>query len=308
VHPFPYSDNNKRYHTLSYHNKQQGVKLFKAAVDAGFTCPNQDGTRGVGGCIYCSSGGSYFSSGGSVTQQLLAERERIHAKHPNAKLNAYFQSGTNTYGPVRFLRQLYEEALACADVAALSVATRADCVGEDVCALLEELSARIPVTVELGLQSANDETAQRIRRCHSWEDFLAGYARLKQHGLRVCIHLINGLPGEEETDMLETARRVAALRPDGVKLHSLHVVEGTELARLWAEGGYSPISMAAYVRTVVRQLELLPPETVIERLTGDADKTKLLAPRWSADKKKVLAAVDRLLAEENTWQGRLYRL
>lgn len=307
MHPFLYSDNNKRYHTLSYHNRQLGVKLFKASVDAGFTCPNKDGTCGTGGCIYCGSGGSYFSRGElSVAEQLLTERQRIHTKTPGAKLNAYFQSGTNTYAPVETLRALYEEALACPDVAALSIATRADCVAEDVCDLLEEFAVRIPLTVELGLQTAHDVTAQRIGRGHDWQTFAEGYTRLKQRGIRVCVHLINGLPGEDLPAMLVTAKKLAPLRPDGVKIHSLHVVEGTALAALWRQGDYAPISLQEYVQAVVGQLERLPPETVVERLTGDADKTTLLAPRWSADKKKVLASIDRHLAEENTWQGRLF--
>ena len=305
--PFLYSDDNKRYHTLSYHNRQLGVKRHKAAVDAGLTCPNKDGRCGTGGCIYCASGGSYFTHGGkSVTQQLLAERVRIHQKFPGSGLVAYFQAGTNTYAPVETLQRLFEEALRCPDVEALSVATRADCVEEDVCRLLEDLARRVPVRVELGLQSAKDETARRIGRGHDWAAFLQGYARLKAHGLPCCIHLINGLPGEGLPDMLETARQVARLRPEGVKIHSLHVVEGTRLAELWRQGAYTPLSLEKYVQSVVGQLERLPPETVIERITGDADRTRLLAPRWSADKKKVLAAIDRQLAAEDTWQGRLF--
>ena len=304
---FQYSDNNKRYHTLSYHNRSRGVKRVKAVLNAGLTCPNRDGSRGKGGCLYCCRGGSYFSGCGSLTEQLMAERERIHRKMPEASLVAYFQAGTNTYAPVSKLQQFWEEALACPDVDAMAIATRADCLPDDVCDALAQLSNRIELTVELGLQTAWDSTAEIIGRGHTWDEFKSGYFKLKEWGIRCCVHLINGLPGETQQDMLGTARLLANLRPDAVKIHSLHVMENTELADWWRAGRYIPISREDYVSAVVGQLELLPPETVIERITGDADRSQLLAPLWSADKKKVLAAIDRRLVERNTWQGRLYR-
>lgn len=301
---FQYSDNNKRYHTLSYHNRSRGVKLAKAVLNAGLSCPNRSGNRG--GCIYCSRGGSYFSGGGTLTEQLLAERERIHRKMPDAMLIAYFQAGTNTFAPAAVLRAFWEEALACPDVAAMAVATRADCLPDDVCNVLAEFSNRTELTVELGLQTAWDSTAEIIGRGHTWDEFKDGYSKLKARGIRCCVHLINGLPGETEQDMLGTAERLAQLRPDAVKIHSLHVLENTELADWWRTGRYTPISREAYTSAVVGQLERLPPETVIERITGDADRSQLLAPLWSADKKKVLASIDRRLVELDTWQGRLY--
>lgn len=304
--PFPYSDNNKRYHTLSYHNRSRGVKQVKAVLNAGMTCPNQDGSRGTGGCIYCSHGGSYFSGCGSITQQLLAERERIHQKMPDASLVAYFQAGTNTYAPLSRLKSLWNEALACPDVAAMAIATRADCLPDDVCDALQELSNKTELTVELGLQTAWDSTAQIIGRGHTWSEFVTGFSKLKARGIRCCVHLIDGLPGEGLEEMVGTAQKLADLCPDAVKIHSLHVVEDTRLAQWWRDGRYQPISREDYVAAVVAQLEYLPPQTVIERITGDADRRHLLAPLWSADKKKVLAAIDRRLAELDTWQGRLY--
>lgn len=308
VSPFPYSSDNKRYHTLSYHLKElfPGRRVGKAAVDAGFSCPNLDGTRGTGGCSYCRSGGTEFagSSALPVRQQVKRELLRIRRKWPDAGAVAYFQSHTNTYAPAARLRALFEEALAVPGVCGLSVATRADCLPPDVLDLLAELSRRTYLTVELGLQTIHDETARRINRCHTTGEFLAAYRALTQRGVRVCVHLIDGLPGETEAMMLETARAVGTLRPGGVKLHLLHVLEGTALARVWRQGAYLPLGRDEYIRVVCRQLELLPAETVIERLTGDGAKDVLLAPRWSRDKLAVLGGIDRFLAQNEMWQGK----
>ena len=310
VSPFPYSSDNKRYHTLSYHLKElfPGRRVGKAAVDAGFSCPNLDGTRGTGGCAYCRSGGTEFAGSSAVPVREQVEREllRIRRKWPDAGAVAYFQSHTNTYAPAARLRALFEEALAVPGVCGLSVATRADCLPPDVLDLLAELSRRTYLTVELGLQTIHDETARRINRCHTTGEFLAAYRALTQRGVRVCVHLIDGLPGETEAMMLETARAVGALRPGGVKLHLLHVLEGTALARAWRQGAYLPLGRDEYIRVVCRQLELLPAETVVERLTGDGAKDVLLAPRWSRDKLAVLGGIDRFLAQNEMWQGRLF--
>jgi len=301
---FAYSNDNKRYHTLSFHNRRTyGEKVFKAVLDCGFTCPNIDGTKGVGGCTYCDGGSGYFTSAGTVTRQLEQEKERISAKHPTAKMIAYFQAHTNTYAPVERLRELYSEAVAF-EVCGIAVATRADCIDGEKCRLLAGLG--VPVTVELGLQTVHDTTAARINRCHSYEDFLRAFALLRSFGLRVCVHIINGLPGETDEMMLETARRLGALRPDGVKIHLLHVIRGTALAEEFLRGEYTPLEKERYVDIVVRQLELLPPETVIERITGDGDKEKLLAPLWSRDKIAVLGAIDKLQKQRGSVQGRLF--
>lgn len=301
---FFFSDDNKRYHTLSYHNRHTyGEKMFKAVLDCGFTCPNIDGSKGVGGCIYCDGGSGYFTSAGSVTRQLEQEKERIYRKNPNAGIIAYFQAHTNTYAPTEQLRALYSQAVDFG-VRGISVATRADCIDEERCQLLAEQP--VPVTVELGLQTAHDETARRINRCHDYAEFLRGYKQLKAFGLRVCVHIINGLPNETDEMMLETARQLGKLRPDGVKIHLLHVIRATRLAEKYLNGNYTPLEKERYVDIVVRQLELLPPETVIERITGDGDKEKLLAPLWSRDKISVLGAIDKLQKQRDSWQGKRF--
>lgn len=301
---FEFSDDNKRYHTLSYHNRHTyGGKVFKAVLDCGFTCPNIDGSRGVGGCTYCDGGSGYFTSAGSVTRQLERERERIYRKNPNAGIIAYFQSHTNTYAPAERLSGLFGEAAAFG-VCGIAVATRADCLDGEKCRILAEQP--VPVTVELGLQTVHDETARRINRCHDYAEFLQAYKLLKKFGLRVCVHIINGLPDETDEMMLETARQLGRLRPDGVKIHLLHVIRGTALAEDFLRGEYVPLEKERYVDVVVRQLELLPPETVIERITGDGDKEKLLAPLWSMDKISVLGAIDLTQKQRGTWQGRLF--
>lgn len=303
---FIYSDDNKRYHTLSYHNKHTyGAKVHKAAIDAGFTCPNIDGSRGVGGCIYCSGGSGYFTAENSlsVTAQFNAERERIRKKEPNARVIAYFQAHTNTYAPIERLRALFSEAVA-AGAQGISIATRADCIDSKRVELIKSLP--VPVTVELGLQTVHDSTAALINRCHSFSEFLHGYNLLRTTGIRVCVHIINGLPTETEEMMLETAKALGKLRPDGVKIHLMHVIEGTWLAELYRNGEYTPLEKDKYIDIVIKQLELLPPETVIERITGDGDKKTLLAPLWSMDKISVLGGIDKRMAELSTWQGRCF--
>ncbi len=304
---FIYSDDNKRYHTLSYHNKHTyGAKVHKAAIDAGFTCPNIDGTKGVGGCIYCSGGSGYFTAESvlSVTEQFLREQKRIRSKHPDALITAYFQAHSNTYASVERLAELLSEVeVAGAD--GIAVATRADCIDQAKAELLA--SQKLPVTVELGLQTIHDSTAAVINRCYTTEEFLRGYQLLKSHGIRVCVHIINGLPREDCTMMLQTAEALGRLRPDGVKIHLMHVIEGTPLAEIYRRGEYLPMEKQTYIDTVVRQLELLPPATVIERLTGDGDKATLLAPDWSRDKISVLGGIDKRMAELDTWQGILYK-
>ncbi len=303
---FPYSDDNKRYHTLNWHNRQTyGAKVHKAAIDAGFTCPNIDGSKGVGGCIYCSGGSGYFTAQEqiSVTEQFRREEERIRAKYPDALITAYFQAHTNTYSCTDTLERLWREAVH-AGAHSLAVATRADCIDEEKARLLSSLG--VPVTVELGLQTMHDSTAALINRCHTTADFLRGYELLKKHGLRVCVHIINGLPSEDIPMMLHTAEALGKLRPDGVKIHLMHVIEGTALAQMYLSGGYIPMEKQDYIETVVSQLELLPPETVVERLTGDGDKSTLLAPLWSRDKISVLGGIDKRMAELDTWQGRCF--
>lgn len=305
--PFPYSDDNKRYHTLNYHNMHTyGCKVHKAAIDAGFTCPNIDGSIGVGGCIYCSGGSGYFTSecAVSVTEQFKKERERISRKFPDARVTAYFQAHTNTYAPVERLAALYNEAVS-AGAEGLAIATRADRIDRERAELI--CSLPVPVTVELGLQTVHDSTAELINRCHTYAEFLDGYNLLKEYGIRTCVHIINGLPGENADMMLETAEHLGRLRPDGIKIHLMHVIDGTVLADMYKSGKYVPLEKEEYIDIVVKQLELIPAETVIERITGDGDKKTTLAPLWSFDKISVLGGIDKRMAELDTWQGKLYK-
>lgn len=302
---FEYSSDGSRYHTLKYHNlRVYGRPVYKAALDAGFTCPNIDGTRGRGGCIYCSGGSGYFTQPSlSVKEQLRRETERIRSAHPDAGIIAYFQAHSNTYAGIERLKQVYSEALDC-DICGISVATRADCIDRERAEFLAGLP--LPVTVELGLQTAHDTTAGLINRGHSFGEFLTGYDTVRQAGLRVCVHIINGLPGETPEMMLQTAEILGKLRPDGVKIHLLHVIKGTRLAEMYLAGKYTPLEMEQYIDITVKQLELLPPETVIERLTGDGDRETLIAPLWSLDKRAVLGGIMKRQKELDSVQGKVF--
>lgn len=296
---FQFSDDNKRYHTLAYHNKvTYGVKIFKATVDARCSCPNIDGSKGTGGCIFCDkSAGSALS----VEEQFAAEKARIREKYPRAEILLYYGYHTNTYCTARRLKELLSEAERLGAFGA-SIATRPDCIDAEKARILAEFP--LPLTVELGLQTVHDVTAQRINRCHTFAEFLSAFELLKELGIRVCVHIMNGLPGEDREMMLETARTVGRLHPNGVKIHLTHVLKGTRLCDMYRSGEYAPLGKDEYIDTVVRQLELLPADIVIERITGDGDKKLLAAPLWSMDKISVLGGVDKRMEELNTVQGK----
>ena len=301
--PFPFSDDNRRYHAYSYALKHRyGGRVARVPLDGGFTCPNRDGTKGAGGCAFCSGRGSGDQIPDGLTglaAQYAAGIETLK-KWPDARYIPYFQSFSGTYAPVSRLRTLYDGALALPGAVGLAVATRADCVTEEIADLLAEYAVRTDLTVELGLQTARDDTNAALNRCETFAEFSAGFARLKARGIPVWVHLINGLPGETRADMVDSARTVAALGADGVKLHALHVLRGTPLA------AHPPVfqTMEDYVQTVCDQLEVLPPRTVIGRLTGDGPADALLGPGWTRRKRAVLNAIDRELARRNSWQGR----
>jgi len=300
---FEFSDDNKRYHTLYYHNRHTyGKRVVKAVIDAGFTCPNIDGSKGTGGCIFCDGGSGYFTADSclSVTEQLKREKERIYRKYPGAMINGYFQAHTNTYAKPDILEKLYREAIS-AGVDTISIATRADCIDREKAELIASLG--VPVTIELGLQTIHDETAARLNRCHSFKDFMSAYGLLHSYGIRVCVHIIDGLPGETAEMMTETAVQLGKLRPDAVKIHLLHVIKGTVMHGMYERGEYAPMSKEAYISEVIEQLRYLPPETVIERITGDGDRRTLIAPLWSRDKISVLGGIDKRMAEFGIYQG-----
>ena len=307
--PFPFSDSNKRYHTYDYYlRRRYGGKCVKLSLDAGLTCPNIDGTCGLGGCIYCSPRGSgdFTYAGLPLAEQYSRQRALLERKWETVRCIPYLQAHTNTYAPVDTLRRIYREVLSLPDAVAFHLATRADCLSDGVLLLLREVSEQIDLTVELGLQSIFDETAARINRGHSFSDFLSGYRALRAAvpRARISVHLINGLPGENADMMLRSAETVAALCPDEIKFHLLHVLEGTPLAGLYRSGEYTPMELSEYVSVLVAQLERIPPETVIGRVTGDGAPDTLLSPLWSRKKFTVINAIDREMLRRDTYQGR----
>ena len=308
---FLYSDDNKRYHTWNYHLRHKfGCKVMKIALNAGFTCPNIDGAKGRGGCTYCSPAGSGDFAGDpadSVMRQFEDIKERMHRKWKSGKYMPYFQAHTNTYAAAEVLRSRFERVLMQPGVVGISIATRADCLAEDVLEYLSELNERTYLIVELGLQSVFDETGERINRCHTYAEFLDGYTALRDRGINVCIHLINGLPGEDKGMMLYSAKTVGELEPHCVKLHLLHVLRGTAMEREFEEGRLRLLEKDEYVDIIVSQLELLPPETVIQRLTGDGGRDSLIGPLWSLKKFEVLNAIDKELERRKTYQGAKYK-
>ncbi len=307
--PYPYSDSNKRYQTYEYYmRKKFGGRVAKIPLDAGLSCPNIDAGAG---CIYCSGRGSGDSvpMGLSLREQYDEGRAKLSSKWSTEKCIAYLQAHTNTYAPVNVLRGIYEEILTFPGLCGISIATRADCLGEDVCELLREVSERIPLTVELGLQSSSDSTARRICRGHTMADFEDGYYRLRHlvPKAEVCIHIIFGLPDESDEDMMNTVTKVAELAPEQVKIHLLHVIKDTPLADEYLRGEYIPLERDRYISLVVEALKLLPPETVICRLTGDGIAEDLLAPEYSRRKIAILNDIDKLMYSSGATQGCLYQ-
>lgn len=305
---FKYSLDNKRYHTWNYHLQSMfGCKVFKVSLNGGFTCPNIDGSKGVGGCIYCSSSGSGDFAGNpedNIVEQFEEVKQKMLKKWHKAKYIPYFQAHTNTYAPADELRKKFEPVLALPDVVGLSIATRADALAGDVVEYLKELSERTYLVVELGLQSVFDETGERINRCHTYAEFLEGYNRLKELGINVCVHLIMGLPGETREMMLESVRKTAELKPHTIKLHLLHVLKGTPLADMYARGEFKTLMREEYVDIIVDALEIIPEDIIIQRLTGDGGRDSLIAPLWSLKKFCVLNEIDKEMVRRNTYQGR----
>ena len=305
--PYPFSDTNKRYQTFDYYTRRKfGGKCARIPLDAGFSCPNKDGARGTGGCIFCLRGSS--ANSGTLAEQFEASRRVALRKWRVSGFIPYLQANTNTYAPPDVLRRVYEEAAALPGAVMLAVATRADCLEPAVIGELVRISKKLPVTVELGLQSTNDVTAEAINRGHTYAEFVDGYSRLRAAGgdISVCFHIINGLPGEVREDMIKTARDAAALRPDMMKIHLLHVLRDTPLARMYENGEYTPMEKDDYVSVVCDQLELLPPECVIARLSGEAPEDVLVAPAWCRRKIAVMNDVDRELFRRDSRQGKYY--
>ena len=272
-----------------HYRSRFGCKVYKLGIDAGFTCPNRDGTLGVGGCVFCGAdGGSAFAAReGSVARQLEQAKERVSFKG-GEKFIAYFQSFTNTYAPVEVLEAYYREAMAAPDVVGLSIGTRPDCLPQDVVGLLARLNQDKPVSVELGLQTIHPESIRYIRRGYENSAYFDAVRRLKQAGIEVVTHIILGLPGETGDQMVETTRAAIAAGTDGVKFHLLHVLQNTDLAVDYQAGKFSCLELSQYAEILDACLGVLPETTVVHRITGDGAKKDLIAPLWSGDKKRVL--------------------
>lgn len=303
-HPF----GDARYHKLNEaYRREFGGKVFKVPLDGGFTCPNRDGLVSKGGCTFCSDDGSGDFAGNAcdpIPVQFAEVKARLHRKWREARYIAYFQAFSNTYAPVARLRELFEPALKEEGVVGLSIATRPDCLPDDVVDYLAELNERTSLTVELGLQTIHDVTAKKINRGHDYKTFLEGLAKLRRRNISVVVHIINGLPGETTEMMLDTAREVAKMDIQGIKIHLLHVLKHTPLARQYEKGLLELMDETTYVSLVCDQLETLPPEIVIHRLTGDGPPDLLIGPTWSRHKMAVLNAIDAELVRRDSFQGK----
>lgn len=277
-----------------------GQKVYKISLDGGFTCPNRDGKTGTRGCIFCSKGGSgdfAESREMSITEQIENGKKKVEKKIKSGKYIAYFQAFTNTYAPVEMLRQKYEEAINHPDIVALSIATRPDCLGDDVLRLLDEMNKIKPVFVELGLQTIHQKSAKYIRRGYDLSVYDKAVRDLKKIGVNVVVHVILGLTNESENDMLETVKYVCESGANGIKLQLLHVIDGTDLAKDYKKGLFKTLEFDEYVNLIVKCVKIIPKDIVIHRLTGDGAKKDLIAPLWSADKKRVLNAINKALRE-----------
>lgn len=300
---------NKRYNDLAtYLRTLYGCRVQKITVDAGLSCPNRDGTVSSGGCIYCNTRGSGTGAhalGQSITEQLVQGKQALHRRYKAKKFLAYFQSYSNTYGPLDKLKLLYDEALAVDDIVGLSIGTRPDCVDQSVLALLQDYARNHLIWLEYGLQSAHDTTLARINRGHDFRCFKDAVRATADRGIKICAHIILGLPGETREDMLETAKAIAGLGIDGLKLHVLYVVKGTRLETLYRQGRFRCMAQREYIERVCDFLELIPGRMIIQRLTGDPHPEELVAPHWSRKKSETLAKIRETLEKRDSWQGKM---
>ena len=305
---FKYTLDNKRYHTLNYYLKNKfNTKVFKVSLNGGFTCPNLDGTKGYGGCIYCSKSGSGDFGGNpnkDLTTQFKEIKEVESKKWPNSKYIAYFQARTNTYAPLEVLKAKYEEVLKIDDVIGLFIATRCDAIIDETLDYLEELNKRTFLTIELGLQTTNEKTSKLINRCHTLKEFEDMVKRLRKRNINVVVHIINGLPYETETDMLNTVRYLNKLDIQGIKIHMLCIIKDTPLETLYQKEKFHILTKEEYIDIVIKQLELLREDIVIHRITSDPDKNSLIEPTWLLKKFCLLNDIDKEMVKRDTYQGK----
>ncbi len=299
----------QRYYDLNtYLRSLFGCRVQKITLDAGLSCPNRDGRISSGGCIYCNvrgSGTGADARGLSITAQLIRGKETLGRRYKARKFLAYFQSFSNTYAPLKRLKTLYDEALNVQDVVGLSIGTRPDCINEPVLELLQAYTQRYLIWIEYGLQSAHDATLTLINRGHDLKCFQNAVRATRKRGIQICVHVILGLPGETRSDMLETAHTLAELEIDGLKIHLLYVVKGTRLESLYRQGRFRCLNQAEYVERVCEFLERIPPQVVIQRLTGDPHPEELVAPQWALEKTETLNMIRQVLEERDTRQGQL---
>lgn len=304
---FKYTLDNKRYHTLNYFYKNKfSIKVFKVSLNGGFSCPNLDGRIGYGGCIYCSKSGSGEFGGDkedSLEEQFLKMKEVVNKKHIPCKYIGYFQARTNTYASLDVLKEKYECILKQNDVIGLNIATRCDAISEDCLDYLEELSKRTFLTIELGLQTIHEKTSILINRCHSLKQFEDMVIKLRKRNINVCVHIINGLPYETEEMMLDTVRYLNKLDIQGIKIHMLYIIKDTVIDTMYKKERFKILSKEEYIDIIIKQLELLRPEIVINRITSDPDKETLVEPRWLVDKCQLLNDIDKEMKRRNTYQG-----
>lgn len=304
---FTYTLDNKRYHTLNYHVKTKyNTKVVKVSLNAGFTCPNIDGTAGFGGCIYCSKTGS-GEFGGDISKPLSEQffeiKEKIAKKWPNSKYIAYFQARTNTYAPVHILKEKYESVLNLEDVIGIAIATRCDAITDEALDYLTELNKKTNLTIELGLQTIHEKTSKLINRCHSLNQFEIMLKKLQERNIEVVVHIINGLPYETKEMMIETVKYLNKLNIAGIKIHMLNITKNTPLETLYKEKPFHILTKEEYIDIVISQLEHLNPKIVIHRITADPDPKVLIEPNWLLKKFCVLNDIDKEMAKRNTYQG-----
>ena len=300
----------KRYYDLNtFLRKTFNCRVQKIALDAGLSCPNRDGAKGYGGCIYCNAYGSgtgAYRKGLSISEQITQAEIFLRKKYKAKKFIAYFQSFCNTYAPYEVLKSLYDEAASCEDIVGLSIGTRPDCVNERILDLIQGYTKEYQVWIEYGLQSIHNRTLKLINRGHSYEDFLKVVEMTVNRNILICVHIILGLPEETKEDMLETVKALSKLPIDGIKFHHLYVVKGTKLARMYENGKYKPLEQEEFIDILIDSLELLPPQLVIQRLMGDPRADELLSPAWSLRKRETLNLIQEALIKRDTWQGKNY--
>lgn len=298
---FYYSFNN-------YLKERFGERVQKITLDADMTCPNRDGTKGIGGCVYCDSRGS--GNNGSkiypdIKAQVVAGKNFLSKRYKAKKFIAYFQAYSNTYASAEKLKELYDQAVSVPDVVGLSIATRPDCLTKEVLEIISGYTDKLMVWLELGMQTSCDATLKRINRGHTYKEFVAGFRLARKYPVQICVHAIIGLPGEQKKEMRVTAKKLAELKPDGVKIHSLYVSKNTELENMYHRKEFVPLSQKEFVNIACDYLELLPEKTVIHRLTGDPAPNELVAPQWTLDKNQTLKLIEEEMKKRQSRQGRM---